>query len=66
MSNDDPIARLRELADKFSEGWHDGIRIDASDVMDLSKAADALTAQAAEIKALAEKLQQKRTKEKTK
>jgi len=22
---------LRKLADRFSEGWHDGIKIDASD-----------------------------------
>lgn len=50
MSNDysELIASLRNLADKFSEGWHDGIRIDASDVMDLSNAADALTAKARE------------------
>ena len=26
-----------ELAVRFSEGWHDGIKIDASDIMDLSK-----------------------------
>ena len=31
---------LRELADKFSEGWHDGIKIDACDVMLLTNAAD--------------------------
>lgn len=46
------IARLRELADKFSEGWHDGICIDAYDVMDLSKTAAALTTQATTIAAL--------------
>ena len=31
---------LRELADKFSEGWHDGIKIDACDVMLMTNAAD--------------------------
>jgi hypothetical protein len=33
---------LRELADRFSEGWHDGIKIDASDIMLLSQAADTI------------------------
>ena len=33
---------LRRLADKFSEGWHDGIKIDASDVMLLAEVAAAL------------------------
>lgn len=33
---------LRQLANKFSEGWHDGIKIDASDVMLLADAAAAL------------------------
>ena len=31
---------LRSLADRFSEGWHDGIKIDASDVVLLSNAAN--------------------------
>ena len=30
---------LRELADRFSAGWHDGIKIDASDVMLLTDSA---------------------------
>ena len=30
---------LRKLADRFSAGWHDGIKIDASDVMLLTDAA---------------------------
>lgn len=30
---------LRQLADRFSEGWHDGIKIDASDVILLTDAA---------------------------
>jgi hypothetical protein len=34
--------KLRELADRFSEGWHDGIKIDASDVILLTDAADQL------------------------
>lgn len=33
---------LRQLADRFSEGWHDGIKIDASDVMLLSESANEL------------------------
>ena len=37
---------LRELADKFSEGWHDGIKIDSYDVMALIDAADVLATQA--------------------
>ena len=35
----DLALELRELADRFSEGWHDGIKIDASDIMLLSMAA---------------------------
>ncbi len=37
--------RLRDLADKFSEGWHDGIKIDASDIELLADAAAALAEQ---------------------
>jgi len=33
---------LEELAGRFSEGWHEGIKIDASDIMLLSQAAEAL------------------------
>ena len=33
---------LEELANRFSEGWHEGIKIDASDIMLLSEAAEAL------------------------
>lgn len=33
---------LEALAEKFSEGWHDGIKIDASDVMLLCNAANEL------------------------
>ena len=33
---------LEALAVRFSEGWHDGIKIDASDIMLLSNAAEAL------------------------
>lgn len=46
MSDLEQAARLalelRQLANKFSEGWHDGIKIDASDVMLLADAAAAL------------------------
>jgi hypothetical protein len=33
---------LRELADRFSEGWHDGIKIDASDIVLLTDVANAI------------------------
>ena len=36
---------LRALADRFSEGWHDGIKLDASDIVLLSDAAEALAEQ---------------------
>ena len=35
----DLALELRELADRFSEGWHDGIKINASDIMLLAVAA---------------------------
>lgn len=38
---------LRALADRFSEGWHEGIKIDASDIVLLSDAAEALAEQPA-------------------
>ena len=39
---------LRALADRFSEGWHEGIKIDASDIVLLSDAAEALAEQPAQ------------------
>ena len=33
---------LEELAVRFSEGWHEGIKIDASDIMLLNEAAQAM------------------------
>jgi hypothetical protein len=39
------VLELRILADKFSEGWHDGIKIDASDVMLLISVANMLEQQ---------------------
>ena len=33
---------LEELAVRFSKGWHEGIKIDASDIMLLNEAAQAL------------------------
>jgi hypothetical protein len=41
--------RLRDLADKFSAGWHDGIKIDASDIKLLADAASALSGQSAPV-----------------
>lgn len=40
---------LRALADKFSEGWHEGIKIDAMDVMLLSDAASELETMEADL-----------------
>lgn len=40
---------LRALADRFSEGWHEGIKIDASDIVLLSDAAEALAEQPAQV-----------------
>ena len=42
MTQEELKLALEELADRFSEGWHEGIKIDASDIMLLSKAAEAL------------------------
>lgn len=42
MTQDELKLALEKLADRFSEGWHEGIKIDASDIMLLSKAAEAL------------------------
>jgi len=43
MTDKESMAKeLEELAGKFSEGWHEGIKIDASDIMLLSQAAQAL------------------------
>lgn len=39
---------LEELAVRFSEGWHEGIKIDASDIMLLNEAAEALAQPAQE------------------
>ena len=36
---------LRALADRFSEGWHEGIKIDALDIELLANAAEALAEQ---------------------
>ena len=43
MTNKEAMAKeLEELAGRFSEGWHEGIKIDASDIMLLSQAAEVL------------------------
>jgi hypothetical protein len=46
MTTLEQAQQLRQLAEKFSEGWHDGIKIDASDVMLLTEVANALEQQA--------------------
>jgi hypothetical protein len=45
MTTLEQAQELRQLAEKFSEGWHDGIAIDASDVMLLLNVANALEQQ---------------------
>jgi hypothetical protein len=42
MTQEELEMELEELAVRFSEGWHEGIKIDASDIMLLNKAAQAL------------------------
>ena len=42
MTQEEMKIELEELAVRFSEGWHEGIKIDASDIMLLNKAAQAL------------------------
>jgi hypothetical protein len=42
MEREELKLELKNLADRFSEGWHEGIKIDASDIMLLSEAAQAL------------------------
>jgi hypothetical protein len=50
MTTLEQAQQLRQLAEKFSEGWHDGIKIDASDVMLLTEVANALDQQAEPVK----------------
>jgi hypothetical protein len=42
MEREELKLELKNLADRFSEGWHEGIKIDASDIMLLNEAAQAL------------------------
>ena len=43
MTDKEAMAKeLEELVGRFSEGWHEGIKIDASDIMLLSQAAEVL------------------------
>jgi len=43
MTDKETMAKdLEELAGRFSKGWHEGIKIDASDIMLLNKAAEVL------------------------
>ena len=48
MSKEAMKLALEALALKFSEGWHEGIKIDASDIMLLNHAAQALEKQPAQ------------------
>lgn len=47
MSRAEMVRDLLALAERFSEGWHDGIKIDALDIELLADAARALAAQPA-------------------
>ena len=42
MEREELKLELERLADRFSEGWHEGIKIDASDIILLNEAAQAL------------------------
>jgi hypothetical protein len=42
MTQEELKMELEELAVRFSKGWHEGIKIDASDIMLLNEAAEAL------------------------
>ena len=42
MTQEELKMELEELAVRFSKGWHEGIKIDASDIMLLNEAAQAL------------------------
>jgi hypothetical protein len=48
MEREELKLELERLADRISEGWHEGIKIDASDIMLLSEAAQALAQPAQE------------------
>ena len=48
MEREELVLELKELAVRFSEGWHEGIKIDALDIMLLNKAAEALAQPAQE------------------
>ena len=42
MTKDELIEELGKLAIRFSKGWHEGIKIDASDIMLFNQIAEAL------------------------
>ena len=42
MTKDELIEELEKLAIRFSKGWHEGIKIDASDIMLFNQIAEAL------------------------
>ena len=48
MTQEELKMELEELAVRFSKGWHEGIKIDASDIMLLNEAAQALAQPAQE------------------
>ena len=52
MEREELKLELERLADRFSEGWHEGIKIDASDIILLNEAAQALAQPAQEPKSV--------------
>ena len=48
MEREELVLGLGELAVRFSEGWHEGIKIDALDIVLLNEAAEALAQPALE------------------
>ena len=48
MEREELKLELERLADRFSEGWHEGIKIDALDIVLLIEAAQALAQPAQE------------------
>jgi len=52
MEREELKLELERFADRFSEGWHEGIKIDASDIVLLSEAAQVLAQEQEPVSAL--------------
>ena len=53
MTKDELIEELGNLAIRFSKGWHEGIKIDASDIMLFNQIAEALAQEQEPVKMVA-------------